>query len=722
MSYIIENREPLIPIKLTAKGREKIATGTINWSFWSLGDSEIDYRYVNNIPVEFGKLNILKPKDNQPNLKTLVEKENCSVLNELTTANIQVVECCVRNDAKERGFFNATDNTLILNVEKERVCLTGETCGINPDYKVGQCSNEFIKTGGTVNLSQFNGTSSIDIGTVDFEDGDYILFKIANSYTGALSDSETSVPVLYLWYKISKTPLSTIISLDRNLPYFSFQNEAVVNFYIFPGGESILNYYGSGSTVPYWNSETLEFVSTCDISQEDVCVLNQNIVWNETLAGTQDEYEGHQYYGSIDYVGQKEYLGYNIDCEEIVEDTGDCEDKLLAVDDDFVKGIGIIHFSNLNISNEYGELYYINHDDVNNEQPLVIKIPTVMWHRRWFGGSGSGTELGMEFRTTGDTKLVENSGIQYYDLVEEPSLINPSGTPISVGRVFPNLKIVVIHDEELLATMSYKASRNFTLPKLTGQMISPINGIGSGVLPKGKTLYMTYVLEADNGLRYFLPHQKYIKFINNTKIDRDVNFTLQDTGLLPYMRQFEKTGYDGLGWYAHRFKILAQIVDNSEDRPDPTQWKAINYTSSAITAVGGYTINPNLFEKQDATALGFNLNKSRFNSASFYDLNNLNIPEINCTEELQFGDERFFFGNLVTQIGACIKRPTFNINIDTSDYKKTSNPTWSDGDALYFNEIGLYDSNQELIAIAKISRPVELTENTKFSLELSLDF
>lgn len=697
MTYIIENKSPLISIKLTSKGREKIATGSLTWDYWSLGDSEVDYRYVRNIPESLGELNILKPKDNQPNIKTLVEMDNCSVLHGITSSEKQVIECCIKNKAKERGFFTGSDSTTaILN--------TGET---------------YIKTTGTVDLSQFNGTKYIDIGTVDFLDGDYILFKIAKPTTGALDPQETQVPVLYLWYKIKKTPLSTNIEVDRALPYFAFLNDVKVNYYIFPKGESILEYYGSGSTVPYWNEETLEFSSDCDISVQDVNVLNLNNVWNETLAGTQSIYEGFEYYGSLDYVGQKEYLGYNIDCPEIVEDTGDCEDQLLAVDDDFVKGIGIIHFSNLNISNEYGEFYYINHDE---DRPLVIKMPTIMWHRRFFGASEEGNLLGMTFTTTGDEKFVVDSNIKYFDLVEDASFINPTGTPISVGRVFPDLKIVAIHDEELLAVMSYKSSRNFSLPKLSGRMIYPQGGLGTGVLPKGKTLYMTYTFEADNGLIHILPHQNYLKFNNISKIDRDLEFSMLDIGLLPYMRQFEKAGYDGLGWYANRFKVLVQIVDNPEDRPDPTKWISINYTSNAITSVNNYTIDPLLLEKQNSQEVGFTLSALKYSSGVIYDLNVLDIPEINCVDELQFGDERFFFGNLDTNIGACIYRPLFNFNIDTNDFKKSSNPTWSEGMDLYASEIGLYDLNQELIAIAKFSRPIELTINTKFKIEISLDF
>ena len=694
MSYIIEKKSPLILTRLTAKGREKIARGTFTWGFWSLGDSEVDYKNIEDIPSEFGTSNILKPKDFQPNIKTHLERAECAILSPIAAGERQTIECCVKDRAIERGFFSGTTDELI-------------TC------------SDYLRTSGTVLLSQFNGSNTIDIGTVNFEDGDYILFKINNPIVGTLTPEETEAPVLYLWYKIEKTPLSTIITVDRYLPYFSFLADISVNYYIFPKGESILEYYGSGSTIPYWNKETLEFITTCDVSQYDVNVLNMNNVWNESMLGTQSNNEDYHYYGSMDYVGQKEYFGYNIDLPEALNSGIDCEDKFLSVYDNYTKGIGIIHFTNLNISNDYGEKYYINHVE---ENPLTIKMPTVMWHRRWFGGSGVGNVIGMNFITSGETKIVTDSNIEYYDLYEDPTLINPSGTPISVGRVFPDLKVVVIHDEELLATMSYKSSRNFTLPRLDGRLIFPINGLNTGILPKGKTMYMTYALEANNGLQYTLPQQKYTKFINNSKIDRDIEFSLEDTGLLPYMRQFEQGGYDGLGFYAHRFKVLVQMVDNPDDRPDPDGWVAINYTTNAITSANGYTINPLLFENQNIQQTNFILTNAKFTTGIPYSLSVLNIPLMNCPEDLQFGDERFFFGNLDTHIGACIYRTVFKLLIDANLYIESSNPTWASGDDLYFSEIGLYDDEQELVAITKISRPIKMDRDTKFAIEVSLDF
>ena len=41
MSYIINSTNPFVSIKLTEKGREQLAQGQLNFSFWGIGDSEI---------------------------------------------------------------------------------------------------------------------------------------------------------------------------------------------------------------------------------------------------------------------------------------------------------------------------------------------------------------------------------------------------------------------------------------------------------------------------------------------------------------------------------------------------------------------------------------------------------------------------------------------------------------------------------------------------------
>ena len=100
-----------------------------------------------------------------------------------------------------------------------------------------------------------------------------------------------------------------------------------------------------------------------------------------------------------------------------------------------------------------------------------------MWHRRDDVGTASGTTLGMRF--TSDTikkTLSTNNDVEYYDLIEFSGMSVTPTMPLVVGKIFPQLKIVVIDNEELVAAMSYKSNRNFTLPDLSAELITSVNG------------------------------------------------------------------------------------------------------------------------------------------------------------------------------------------------------------------------------------------------------
>ena len=77
-----------------------------------------------------------------------------------------------------------------------------------------------------------------------------------------------------------------------------------------------------------------------------------------------------------------------------------------------------------------------------------------MWHK-----SNSDT-LGVTLIASGDSKLLTGTtkslDVVYYDLCDINGFV--------VGKVFPDLKIFVIEDQELLFAMSYKSNRSWTLP------------------------------------------------------------------------------------------------------------------------------------------------------------------------------------------------------------------------------------------------------------------
>jgi hypothetical protein len=94
---------------------------------------------------------------------------------------------------------------------------------------------------------------------------------------------------------------------------------------------------------------------------------------------------------------------------------------------------------------------------------------------------------------------------------------------------------------------------------------------------------------------------------------------------------------------------------------------------------------------------------------------------------LQFGDERFFYGNLDTNIGATIYKTIFDVRVNSGQFNATTNPTRSTDPStnppnIKITDVGIYDSTNTLVCIGKVSIPVALESNNTVMLELSLDF
>ena len=111
-----------------------------------------------------------------------------------------------------------------------------------------------------------------------------------------------------------------------------------------------------------------------------------------------------------------------------------------------LKKLGVIHYTNSSPANVYGEGF------LNNTPTL--DIPTIMWHK------SSTKTLGATFAPSGSSKILtgetKSLNLTYYDLADTNGFV--------VGKVFTELKIFVIEDQELLFSMSYKSNRSWSLP------------------------------------------------------------------------------------------------------------------------------------------------------------------------------------------------------------------------------------------------------------------
>jgi hypothetical protein len=141
-----------------------------------------------------------------------------------------------------------------------------------------------------------------------------------------------------------------------------------------------------------------------------------------------------------------------------------------------------------------------------------------------------------------------------------------------------------------------------------------------------------------------------------------------------------------------------------DTKPSSTGWYEIDVTDEfSGSTVGGYLTQSGL------TGTTIQVDLASYQAAltgSSYNLNNyLRLTPLNSPEILNFGDEYYFYGNFTTDITATIYEMKYLITLGRNQFTNTSNPTWTSGTTSYVTEIGLYDSNKDLIVISKLQSP-----------------
>lgn len=682
MSYIIKDNNVVLNTKLTNIGRKLLAQGKLNFTFYAIGDSEINYQTLNDTDFDGVNCQILRPKDQYPDINSYLKETPNSTTKYLSipSSNINVQELLIINSSEPRGFFTSEIQNTV----------TGFTLNSGTTYYKGKT---------TYNPTDISGNTYLKVADTSYANiGDYLLVNWVNpNYTGA-TDINTNIitgATPFLWYKIIDIVGNTF-EVDRNVPNFNNATGNTGSVYIFPSGNSINEYYSSGFTqIEFWNPNTLNFNSSC-IASENIPVLNCNIIYFNTQEGVDTTvYEGYGEYGSYSYYGLESLLSVLKNNPE-------------------QKAIGVIHYSNNALTNLYGEGFY--------ESTLQIDLPTIMSHK-------TNNNIGVTLYSDSIKKteiLNSNNNIllttTYYDL-----LLKDTKTGISniVGKVFNDLKIVVIEDAELLAAMSYKSNRNWTYPKLSYNINSFTNS-QTKVLDTNETLYVTYLLEntlpysstTSFGLKTSLHCQDLLSFDSSKlNINTEIPAVKIDTSIIEYYKDSD-TLNNGQGYTATNLKLIMQKVTTG-NKPNPDDWKVVDITNklSNYSSWSGSTIPKN------SLGTSIEIDGTLYDSASTYILDDyLNIPLLNETENLQFGDEVFLFGTLKTDIKATVYRTKYSFNLPDTLFNTSTNSTWEDGFDTYITEIAIYDSTNKLVAISKLSNPIRKNASKTVIIEVDLDF
>lgn len=720
MSYIIKNTAALINTLVTDAGRKKISQGKFDISYFQVGDSEVCYNCINNLdPVN---LNVLMPQYNTQNLAPVPQKNRMEIkypvyLDSTSGSTFGIPFDAsyidnIYNSAAPRGFFNGSTGTPVTYS-----AYTTSAYTINPNFVAslsGITSGTVLTISGTSVNPSVSGTVTPGMFMTLFSDG-------------SISPIQNSGPMFtYLVIGVTgntSTGGTITIQVDRQLPNFGTMGLTGFSQTLFyPSGMTAL--YDTVTPEPFWANDVINFETNCDVSQRNVNVWNMNIPWTESPAGLfSNAYQDYNFFKSTGYTGSKEYFGYNSNTGQ--EDTDSTyyfnsfSEKIILSPSD-QKSIAIVHYTNQAIDNFYGEKFAQEEYDANDPggtgqaRNFKVSIPWLMWHKN------SGSTIGEEFYTdpSGFTSLnlfephyIESKkdpnfnepGLRYYHLWDTHP--NTNGYPNRVGKVFPDYKMIIFDDDEIVAALNYKSNRSWTLPAPKLGLVTPntFSGVlgGTAGLLTGNTevLHLTYIF-TNSAFTQSLHCNYYSTITGNDQslLPGASDILIRFGNEFPFLRQSYSTPS---GFTATGLKLIAQKVPTGTTRPIATSWKEIDVTSQlSATTVGGY------INASGMTNTTIQLTKSMYDTASTYNLSNyLNLVPIGSTGlTLNFGGEYFFFGNIQTDIQATIYVMNFLCNLGQTQFFDSSNPTWT-GNNPYVTEVGLYNADKELMVISKIQSP-----------------
>jgi hypothetical protein len=557
-----------------------------------------------------------------------------------------------------------------------------------------------------------------------------------------------------LTYRIVDVCLDNI-TLDRSTPDFTYlSGDCYARVIVYPSGMTEI--YDSVTPSQHFPYDVINFESVCYTDQFDVKIWNMNIPWSESPAGINSStHKDYTKFGSIDYLGSKEYFGYASSSGQTDTDSTyyyNSFDEKVVVTPEEQKAIAIIHYTNNTIDFFYGEKFALEPHDITEPDDTIgearnfkLHIPWLMWHKNpecCYGQTFYVDPPGFDdliiplftvhYLESNQNQDMNNPGIRYYHLWDTNP--NPNTTPIAgipnrIGKVFPDHKLIIIDDEEIIAAMSYKANRNWTLPAPKVALITPnICGLDNesveGILT-GETEYLHVTYRLSNSSAYTNSlHSNYYQVIQGPNItcnplnSQNVSVRFGDEfNCLSSNPSICSVGCDiTSGFIADSFEIICQKVEGN-GRPEPSQWRIIDYNFQLSgTSNNGYLTQSGL------TGNTFVITQDLYDNAPLYDLSDyIDITTAGFSgTQLNFGDEYYFYGNIETDIQATIYEMRYQIVLGQSEFQYSSNPSWNTSVQPFVTEIGLYDSDKNLMIVSKLQSPYPRTGIQQFVIKLDI--
>jgi hypothetical protein len=680
MSFL-DNSSENLSARLTNNGRKKIAQGSFNIKYFQIGDSEFDYGF------DGLKQKVFTPfdKDSQVKYPYKISESTVSGTTYGTPIQLSTTET-IKNNVGAAGYVS---EYLTYNVD------TGIGSTIECGYE-------------EIDIEKLNGTNLLDVPSGStFYETNFITIIFDTLGMNNTIKSDTGSLVFQIINLLTGSTGNTL-TLDRVTPNFTSLSGKTVTVIC---NDCNPYYDGENSCLP---------ISSTD--QQDA--WNLNTVWSRKPIGldypTDDE--SLTGYTSNVFMSTKEFLGYNTSSGQttntgttISNSFGD----LIIVSPEEQHSLSILHYSkpsNILLDPDSSFKYedYIGNSTTDERNYFEVYIPFIYYHRN------TGTTIGARFFMDSANNYINSSAIDtrsnqllFKYLIDEQN--------IKVGKIFVNNKTIVFDDQEIVAALDYKSNRRYTLPIPRISLVptdTKCNTNGDPLSPlmdgtTGQTIFVTYSFQySGDTMLNGLPCNHYLKIVGEN-LSGDVSIKFGENNF-----SYLNTSFSGSteGFIANKLQMLVQKVTTGT-QPDPAYWRMIDFTSEIPNHTVGDLIDPS------------NLRNARFtitddeyeNQSVRYDLETYlgQFPNEPSTAP-EFGDDQPFTGSVKLVRATDIEVMRFMVNLPSTDFTTTQNPSYISGKNKRITEVTLLDENKEVLVIAKTSSPIVRTGTQVFAVKLDI--
>lgn len=664
MPFEVNRDTVFIDMTLTSLGRQLASLGRLRFNQVVLSDYEMDYRY--DTPFNDLEENfIISPFDTSQNISPAINFDGTPPI-QLGPNNLKRGKERSEVEFYDFEFFNSADTRFYINKPQcFAICNAATTNMVGTNrFQIENIYREWP------DLGNASGDECV---------GQLLLVRFAapeGGMNGYSFEAIDDAPWVSLWYRIQSYDGGTnSFYLDRALP----------NFATGTGSD-----YASGF-VYSWSGISTFFASA---NTADTQVWNMQIIRPINVLGSTGDTSGYTTYGSVHYNGVQHMLGFDVDH----------------------RAIGVIHDGNPNLD--------VDSIDRMEISATTLYVPTILWHRKPEFISGSATKGGHTFTDRKSKLHYDPLARLWYSTLKDGT----DGAAIEVGRVYHDLRMVVITHQELLAAMTYKSNRNWTLPPLRLSLETNYFTAASGLCESDKTYLVTYVMEANQtyasastfSYRDFL-HCENISRIDGLDGGPHLLMARIDANHFPYMRSTGRLlQYSGTGWNANSMNILVKEMDKTAfsglSHVPHTGWKKLTGGGAYSLPAGETTISAS-----GISSYQFVITRDDFLAATDYTLGELNGHGYDRTfSGLSYGGETFFYGNIEYDLVKDPERISIKFALMPEQFNSTKNYTFGeDNENTYVTGVYVLDDMNRVVATAKPSLPIR--KNYYRYVEFQLD-